>query len=509
MRRSWLAAVVFIAWAQAGFAAVRLPAVFSDHMVLQQQMPLTVWGWAEPGERVEVEFRNQRVPVTADRDGRWSAWLAPETAGGPFELTVRGASTTQRFSDVLVGEVWIASGQSNMQWTVARAKDAAKEMADAKHPQIRLFSVQRVTASKPLEDVSPAAWMVTTPETIREFSAVGYFFARELQATRNVPVGIIHSSWGGTPAEAWTSQRTLEQDPALQPVLWQYRRIEAEYPSGKYGFDERQPLWSEAAAARQAKGEIAPGAPGAPRGAPDDPHRPASLYNAMIAPLTPFAIRGAIWYQGETNALRSWDYQRLFSAMIQDWRQAWNRGDFPFLFVQLANFRPNPPTPGVSWWSHVREAQRLTLGLPNTAMASAIDIGNPNDIHPLDKQEVGHRLALAARAVAYDESMTYAGPLYEGMSLQGDRIRIRFRHTGKGLVLDTSKGSGFTVAGPDGRFVAALAVVEGDTLVVSSRDVVAPVAVRYAWEDDPVTSLRNREGLPASPFRTDTWGPGR
>lgn len=509
MHRSWLTAVVFIAWAQVAFAGVRLPAVFSDHMVLQQQMPLTVWGWADPGERVEVEFRAQRVPVTADRDGRWSARLAPETAGGPFELTVRGASETKRFSDVLVGEVWIASGQSNMQWTVARGKDGPREIADARHPRIRLFSVRRVTSSKPLEDVSATGWVVTTPETIPEFSAVGYFFARELQRARNVPVGIIHSSWGGTPAEAWTSQRTLEQDPALQPLLWQFRRLEAEYPSGQYGFDQRQPLWAEAVAARKAKGDLPLGTPGPPRGALDDPHRPASLYNAMIAPLTSFAIRGAIWYQGETNAVRSWDYQRLFLAMIQDWRQAWNLGDFPFLFVQLANFRPNPPTPGVSWWSHVREAQRLTLGLPNTAMASAIDIGNPNDIHPLDKQEVARRLSLAARSVAYNESLTFAGPLYDGMSLEGDRIRVRFRHPGKGLVLDTSKGSGFTVAGPDGRFVTAQVVIDGDTVVVSTPDVIAPVAVRYAWEDDPVTSLRNREGLPASPFRTDTWGPGR
>ena len=225
----------------------------------------------------------------------------------------------------------------------------------------------------------------------------------------------------------------------------------------------------------------------------------------MIAPLTKFALRGAIRYQGETNALRSWDYQRLFTAMIEDWRRAWNRGDLPFLFVQLANFRPNPPTPGVTWWSHVREAQRLTLGLPNTAMASAIDIGDPLDIHPLNKQEVGRRLALAARAVAYGESVVHAGPLYDGMTIEGARIRIRFRHTGTGLTLDAAMGTGFVIAGADGQFKRATAVVDGETIVVSSPDVVAPVAVRYAWEDDPVTSLRNKEGLPASPFRTDTW----
>jgi len=486
-------------------AAVRLPAVFSDHMVLQQQMPLTVWGWADPGERIEVAFRAQRASTTTGRDGRWQVALSPEPAGGPFELTITGSATPVRLTDVLVGEVWLASGQSNMQWTVARAQDGKAEIARATHPRIRLFSVARVTAIEPRDDVSPTAWTVTSPETISEFSAVGYFFARSLQEARNVPIGIIHSSWGGTPAEAWTSMQTLQQDPALQPLLWQFRRFEAEYPSGKFGFDQRQPIWNDAVAARAGKDSTPPPAMSAPRGAPDDPHRPAALFNAMIAPLTAYAIRGVIWYQGETNAVRSWDYQRLFTAMIQDWRRAWNRGDFPFLFVQLANFRPNPPTSGVTWWSHLREAQRLTLGLPNTAMASAIDIGNPADIHPLNKQEVGRRLALAARAVAYGEPITFAGPLYDGMSLEGKRIRIRFRHTGKGLILDTSKGTGFAIAGSDGRFLPADALVDGETIVVSCQDVIAPVAVRYAWEDDPVTSLRNREGLPASPFRTNTW----
>jgi len=225
----------------------------------------------------------------------------------------------------------------------------------------------------------------------------------------------------------------------------------------------------------------------------------------MIAPITPFAIRGVIWYQGEANALRAWDYQRLMTAMIQDWRRAFNRGDLPFLFVQLANFRQNPPDPGASWWADVREAQRLTLGLPNTGMASAIDIGNPDDVHPLNKQEVGRRLALAARGVAYGERVEYSGPLYDGMTIEGSRIRVRFRHTGAGLVLDTTNGSSFIVAGVDGQFKPATAVVDGDTIVVSSPAVAAPVAVRYAWEDDPITSLRNKDGLPASPFRTDTF----
>ena len=511
MPRPWLAPILLLVTATAAAADVRLPAIFSDHMVLQQQMPLAVWGWAEPGERVEVRLRAQRVSATADREGRWRVALAPETAGGPEELVVAAASATKRFADVLIGEVWVGSGQSNMQWEVRQAQDPEAEIAAANHPRIRLFSVKRVTSLVPKDDVTPMddapTWVAATPASIPRFSAVGYFFSRALQQARDVPIGFIHSSWGGTPAEAWTRREVLAEDPALQPLLWQFRRFEAEYPSGKYAHDRRQPV---IAPALRAWNEAHPGEPpvpgvNVPRGAPDDPHRPASLWNAMIAPITPFAIRGVLWYQGESNALRAWDYQRLMTAMIQDWRRAWNRGDLPFLFVQLANFKPNPPDPGASWWAEVREAQRLTLGLPNTGMASAVDIGNPLDIHPLNKQEVGRRLALAARAIAYGEKVVHAGPLYDGMTLEGARVRIRFRHVGGGLVLDTAKGSGFQIAGADGTFKPATVMVDGDTLVVSSPDVPAPTAVRYAWEDDPITTLRNREGLPASPFRTNTF----
>jgi sialate O-acetylesterase len=511
MLRTWLAFVLLVLAAGPAAADPRLPAIFSDHMVLQQQMPIGVWGWAAPDERIEVRLRAQRVATTADRQGRWQVTLAPETAGGPDELVVAGATVTTRFADVLIGEVWIGSGQSNMQWEVRLAQDAETEIAAASHPRIRLFSVKRVTALEPKDDVTPMdaapTWTAVTPASIPNFSAVGYFFSRELQKARNVPIGFIHSSWGGTPAEAWTRRDVLVEDPALQPLLAQYRRIEGEYPSLRYGYERRLTIWADALKAWQAANPTAPPMPGmpVPRGGPEDPHRPGTLWNAMIAPITPFAIRGVLWYQGETNALRAWDYQRLMTAMIQDWRRAFNRGDLPFLFVQLANFRQNPPNAGASWWAEIREAQRLTLGLPNTGMASAIDIGNPDDIHPLNKQEVGRRLALAARAVAYGERVESAGPEYEGMTLEGRSIRVRFRHAGGGLVFDGAKGSGLVVSGTDGVFKPATAVVDGTTLVVSSPQVEAPVAVRYAWEDSPVTSLRNKEGLPASPFRTDTY----
>ena len=447
MQRAWLVSAFLLLIASPAAADPRLPAIFSDHMVLQQQMPLGVWGWAAPDERIEVRLRSQKVSTTADRQGRWRVTLAPETAGGPDELVVAGATATKRYTDVLIGEVWVGSGQSNMQWEVRQAQKADTEIPAANHPRIRLFSVKRVTALEPKDDVTPMdaapTWMVATPASVTNFSAVGYFFSRDLQQARgNVPIGFIHSSWGGTPAEAWTRRDVLEDDPALQPLLAQYRRIEGEYPSQRYGYERRLPIWNEALKAWQAanpKPETPmPGMP-APRGGPEDPHRPATLWNAMIAPITPFAIRGVLWYQGETNALRAWDYQRLMTAMIQDWRRAWNRGDLPFLFVQLANFRQNPPNPGAAWWAEVREAQRLTLGLPNTGMASAIDIGNPLDIHPLDKQEVGRRLALSARAIAYGERIVHAGPLYDGMTLEGGRVRIRFQHAGGGLVLDTAR----------------------------------------------------------------------
>ena len=383
----------------------RLPAIFSDHMVLQQQMPIGVWGWAAPDERIEVRLRTQRVSTAAGRDGRWRVTLAPETAGGPDELVVAGATATKRFADVLVGEVWVGSGQSNMQWEVRQAQDADTEIAAANHPRIRLFSVKRVTALEPKDDVTPmddaptwtAAHAGEHPELL---GGRLLLLARAAAARSNVPIGFIHSSWGGTPAEAWTRRDVLAEDPALQPLLAQYRRLEAEYPSQRYGYERRLPIWNDALKAWQAanpKPETPmPGMP-APRGGPEDPHRPASLWNAMIAPITPFAIRGMLWYQGETNALRAWDYQRLMTAMIQDWRRAWNAATCRSCSCSSPTSARTRRRPARRGGREVREAQRLTLGLPNTAMASAIDIGNPLDIHPLNKQEVGRRLALAAR----------------------------------------------------------------------------------------------------------------
>jgi sialate O-acetylesterase len=452
---------------------------------------------------VAASLAGHTVRAVAGAKGAFSITLPALAAGGPHTLTVRGKNTLT-FTDVWAGEVWVGSGQSNMEFPLTRAFSAAEAATGC--AGLHLFTVPRETAALPRPDVD-GAWSPCTEAGASAFSAVAFHFGQELQAALGVHVGLIHTSWGGTPAEAWTRRDALAEDPALQPLLAQYRRIEGEYPSQRYGYERRLPIWNDALKAWQAANPAATPMPGmpAPRGGPEDPHRPASLWNAMIAPITPFAIRGVLWYQGETNALRAWDYQRLMTAMIQDWRRAWNRGDLPFLFVQLANFRQNPPHPGATWWAEVREAQRLTLGLPNTAMASAIDIGNPLDIHPLNKQEVGRRLALAARAVAYGDRVEYSGPLYDGMTIEGNRIRVRFRHAGAGLALDTAKGSSFVVAGVDGQFKPATAVVDGDTIVVSSPAVAAPVAVRYAWEDDPITSLRNKDGLPASPFRTDTF----
>lgn len=486
---------------------VRLPKILSDHLVLQQQTPAHLWGWADPGEAVVVSLDSQQARTQAGPDGSWEVFLEPPPAGGPYQVKVEGNNTLV-LQNVLVGEVWVASGQSNMAWPVVRSADAQQEIAAGQYPQIRIFTVQRKVSEIPLQDVE-GEWQPVSPETIAEFSAVAYFFGRELHRERQVPVGLIQSAWGGTPAEAWTSREALENDLSLHPVLWNWKKILLEYPFAWKRFQEELAAWEEEAARARAQGKTPPSRPREPQG-PGHPWTPSGLFNAMIAPLTPYAIRGAIWYQGESNAqpYRSLEYRRLFTTLIEDWRSHWNQGPFPFLFVQLANFRAPSPEPVESSWAELREAQSFALSLPNTGMAVAIDIGEADDIHPRNKQQVGRRLALAAQAVAYGQPVVHSGPRYRGMIREGNRIRLLFDHTGGGLVSRSGTPlRGFAIAGRDRRFVWAEARIEKDTVVVSSPQVPDPVAVRYAWADNPDVSLYNREGLPASPFRTDSWSP--
>lgn len=488
-------------------ADVKLPAIISDNMVLQRDQPIPLWGWADAGEQVTLTWGEAQVTAAANNEGRWTAQLPPRPAGGPFELTIAGKNTIT-LRNVLVGEVWVASGQSNMEWPVQWSLNADQEIAAANYPQIRLFSVKHTVANQPRPDTE-GAWVECTPQTIPGFSATAYFFGRELHQALGVPVGLIKTAWGGTPAESWTSRSSLEAYPDLKVLVerWDALCLQAleDHAGALDQYFQQIAKWVQNS---QASGLLTPmpPAPSLP-GVLQNPWRASGLYNGMIAPLIPYAIRGAIWYQGESNANRAYQYRTLFPAMIQDWRLHWGQGDFPFLFVQLANFTAPPAEPGESEWAELREAQSMALALPHTGMAVAIDVGEANDIHPKNKQEVGHRLALAARAVAYGQDVVYSGPLYQSMAVEGSSIRLWFRHLGGGLATQGGEPlKGFAIAGEDKKFVWAEARIEGETVVVHSDQVPKPVAVRYAWANNPEgCNLCNRAGLPASPFRTDDW----
>jgi len=477
-------------------AAVKLPSVISDHMVLQEGIPVRIWGTADSGESVRVDFQGQSVSVKASANGKWEAWLKPLIAAGPLEMTIAGTNTVV-IRDVLVGEVWLGSGQSNMEFVLANANNHDEEIARADYPLIHLFHVKKAESDQPLEDVA-GTWEVCSPASIPRFSAVEYFFGRHLHQALHVPMGLIESDWGGTPAQSWTSRQALEADPALKFILDDWDRTLSNYPAAKEAYDKRLESWNQAASAAKAEGKTPPPRPNAPPG-PGHQNTPAGLYNAMIAPLTPYGIRGVIWYQGESNAseAHAYRYRRLFGAMIQDWRNRWGQGDFPFLFVQLANYQSN------QWWPVLRESQTETLRLRNTGMALAIDIGESKDIHPKNKQDVGKRLALSALHVAYQRPVEFSGPLFSQATPEGSQIRVWFTHADEMQPKGGGPLTGFTIAGADGNFVPADARIEGNTVVVSSSQVSVPTAVRYAWADDPKCNLVNQAGLPAVPFRSD------
>jgi sialate O-acetylesterase len=622
-------------------AAVTLNPLFQDHAVLQQGVPVPVWGTADPGEKVTVEFASQSVATVAASDGKWLVRLAPLTPGEPRTLTVTGKNKIV-LTDLLVGEVWIASGQSNMERQLGlRAGQKPitgweAEVAAANYPAIRHFGVAQAKALAPQQTVK-GAWSVCTPETVKDFTAVGYFFGRDLHLARRAPIGLIHTSWGGTPAEAWTSEATLRQLPdfaeplaalkklAADPDLarretqakqeawyqrvdpgsksgaaWSAARLEmsdwppmalpthwerAGYPDfdgifwlrrtfelpnewdggdaelhlgavddvdttwvngvsvgatigwevprvyripgallkrganviavrvldtgaggGLYGGNDTMRLIFSAGGKAESLSlagtwRCKPSVPLSVSGWPpadfsQSPSSPTVLYNAMIAPLLPYAMRGVIWYQGEANVGRERQYQESFPAMIADWRQAWGLGDFPFLFVQIAPYNTMSP--------EIREAQLLSWQrTKNTAMAVTIDCGDANDIHPANKKPVGARLALAARALAYGEKLEYSGPVYESLQIKGAEAILSFTHLGGGLVARDGALKSFTIAGADKVFRPAQAEIRGETVVVSATDVPHPVAVRYSWANVPEGNLFNQAGLPASPFRTN------
>jgi sialate O-acetylesterase len=656
LRFSWTFAASLLLAPPFAHATVRLPALVGSHMVLQRGRPVPVWGWAAPGEQVSITFRGKTYVASApDANGRWQATLPATPAGGPYELTVKGQNTIV-LTDVLVGDVWLASGQSNMQMPVRDrpggyqpVQQADQEIAAANWPTIRFFTVSQTVAYHPQAEVAGSGWLVCSPATVAQLSAVAYFFGRDLYQQYHVPVGLLVSSWGGTPAEAWTSAEGLQALPAFGaqvadfakrttnlnddqlayqakqrellrnvraydhgylpngqtwaapnfdarawptmpvPGMWEstpglaaydgvvWFRKEINLPAslasqpltltlGKIddadstfingvrvgygsGYNELRRYPVPAGLLRPGRNVIAvrvvdTGGGGGITGEPvelalspakgtsalslagpwqyqlglnpqEQPlppvpgggeHAPTALYNGMIAPLQPFALKGVIWYQGESNADRAAQYRALFPALIADWRTHW-QAELPFLFVQLASFMPARPVPTESAWAELREAQALTLRVPATGMATAIDIGEAADIHPHNKQEVGRRLALAARHVAYgDKAVAYSGPAYAGMAMAGNAIRLKFTQLGAGLVVKNGPGlQGFAVAGADHQFHWATAKVVGKEVVVQSPEVPQPVAVRYDWADNPNGNLVNKEGLPALPFRTDDW----
>lgn len=647
---------------------VQLPSIFADHMVLQQGIEIPVWGKAAPGGLIKVEFAGSSEWVDVDTSGQWFVKLPEVNAGGPYELLIIGKDTTL-FKDVLVGEVWICSGQSNMEWVVRNSNNADEEMSKGDWPQIRMYTVQRKVADKPMDDCD-AMWQICTPENVGDFSAVGYFFGRYLHKKLDVPVGLLHTSWGGTPAESWTRYATVASNEITQPIVERFELELKTYPErldaykkkikeleesgdvlptyhkdkGNTGFEKGwadlqldDSEWTEVdvpgyweyygnmdidgaiwfrktieiPAAWRGKelslqlgaiddmdvtyfngiqvgstGEETPdfyrhprdymvpgkwvqtgkavisvrvfdhygnggfsgpstsmriglkddlantavalkgnwkmkieealdpsaisgpggrGKPQQPRG-PGHPHTPAGLYNGMLYPLAPYAIKGAIWYQGEANADRAYQYRTLLPAMINDWRVLWNQGDFPFGIVQLANFMPVNEEPEESAWAELREAQTMTwLEDPNNGMATIIDIGDADDIHPRNKQDVGKRLALWALAKSYGKDIEYSGPVYKSMSIKDNQVILTFAHVGSGLTVKGNALKGFAIAGDDKKFIWAQAKIEGEKVVVWSDEIENPVAVRYAWANNPVCNLYNSAMLPAVPFRTDDW----
>lgn len=495
-------------------AEVSLAPIFQDHVVLQREQPVPVWGRADPGERITVRFLDQVRTTAADAGGKWSVMLAPLAARvEPGELVVSGKNEVH-LTDVLVGEVWLASGQSNMEFPVYvpdsaafRLDHAQDEVAAANYPLIRELRIEHVVASEPVA-AAEGSWRVCSPATVGVFSAVGYFFARDLFRELHVPIGIIHSSWGGTPVESWMSADALASQPQFSVVTKRWARTVEDYPARKQEFDAASAAWEKAAREADALSPAARLAfarthrrPRAPRG-PGDSWTPSALFNGMIAPLVPAAFRGVIWYQGESNADRAGEYRDLFGAMIRQWRQDFGR-TFPFYFVQLASFRADEDKTHESY-AFLREAQDQTLALPETGMAVTIDIGNPDNIHPGNKQDVGHRLALIAEARTYGLPVEFAGPRYESMKREGPTERIKFNHAA-GLSARPGALVGFALAGADRIFHPATARIDGETVVVSSSEVTNPKAVRYAWANAPQGNLFNGAGLPAGPFRSDNW----
>ena len=493
-REGWLAiALAIVMTASSAQADVKLPNVFGDHMVLQREQKNKIWGLAEAGESVTVAINGQVEKATAAADGTWHVFIDPVPVGGPYALTVKGKNEIQ-FKDVLVGEVWVCSGQSNMQWTVKSSNDADLERLAAKFPKIRMINFPQVGSQEAKWSHDDRKWMVCTPDTVGNFSAVGYFFARQLHQTLGVPVGMINNAWGGSACEAWIRKDLLAADPLYEPLLASWAKKEARHAELiAKGNDLTE----------EQKKEL-----GGLQGQMGGNHRPANIYNGVLKSHLGYGIKGAIWYQGESNVSRAYQYRDLFPLMIKTWRDEWGQGDFSFYWVQLADYLNEQPQPAESAWAELREAQTMTMSrLPKTGEAVIIDIGEGKDIHPKNKVDVGRRLARWALAKDYGVAVPFHSPQYKSMVKNGDKIVLTFDHVDGGWrPFDVKDPRGFAIAGEDKKFVWASAkILPDNTIEVFSDQVAAPASVRYGWADNPVVNLFDGAGLPVTPFRTDDW----
>ncbi len=531
-------------------ADVSLPAIFGNHMVLQQEGKIPVWGWASPGESVKVAVGTSQAETQTAADGTWRVELPPlPTTSAPMTMTVTGKNSI-RIEDVLVGEVWLASGQSNMSFALSWEPNAKELIAQANHPMMRVYEVENHPGIRPKKR-NPGHWVVVTPESARNDSAVAYFFGRELQQKLNRPVGLIEASWGGTPIETWMSHEALEKIPQRAAALAQIDKEAAAFPQEpaeqekamndwrarlsdwettfQRPFEAAIKKWQADVEAAKASHQAPPREPDRPQGRPKNPDGQegdcTTLFNGMINSLIPYAIKGAIWYQGEANTnMDERAYRALLGTMISDWRGRWNEGDFPFLIVGLANIDARLPVPSDNGWAEVRGAQAdLAATMPNVGLAEAIDLGTTHNIHPPDKIDIGKRLGACAMHIAYGRDVTFAGPRFESMAIEGNKIRIKFTSVGSGIVLaaspyvcseppndnpalSTTEPLGFEIAGADKKWAVAQAKIEGNDLVAWTEQIASPVAVRYAWSQNPPVNLYNKEGFPAVPFRTEDWG---
>lgn len=464
-----LFSLLFLIFVKESLASVRLPHIFGNNMVLQRDVKTPVWGWADPGEKVIVEIDGQIKTTVADSLGKWRVEIPPQSAGGPFEMTIHAANTI-KFTNVYYGEVWICSGQSNMSFALKRSKNGKSSAESATYPQLRFITIPTLSVEEPQSDFT-AKWECCTPKIAPEVSAIAFFFGQYLHEKLQVAVGVVIAAWSGSTGEAWVERNELAKFPELSPLVEQ-SRLDKASPSQKAG----------------------------------------CLFNGMIAPICPYPVKGIVWYQGESNANRAWQYRTLFPILIANWREKWGRGDMPFLYVQLPNYMESRDVPSSSAWAELREAQHKALAVRNVSEVVAIDVGEAKDLHPKDKQTVALRLANVALAKHYDKDVPWTGPEFKSMKISDNKAILSFTHVYDGLVInensrcDGSTLKGFAIAGPDRKFHWAEAIITGpDQIVVSAPNVPHPVAVRYAWADNPICNLSNSVGLPASPFRTDDW----